>query len=62
MRTTLTIEDDVAAELERLRRTRDASLKEVVNEAARRAGNGRAAQKIYAVPNEVVRLRTIADR
>ena len=36
MRTTLTIEDDVAAELERLRRTRDASLKEVVNEALRR--------------------------
>jgi predicted flavoprotein YhiN len=35
MRTTLTIEDDVAAELERLRRTRDASLKEVVNEALR---------------------------
>ncbi|HEY4471206.1 MAG TPA: hypothetical protein VGN21_08545 [Stellaceae bacterium] len=36
MRTTLTIEDDVAAELERLRRTRDASLKDVVNEALRR--------------------------
>ena len=36
MRTTLTIEDDVAAELERLRRTREASLKEVVNEALRR--------------------------
>ncbi|MBV9018397.1 MAG: ribbon-helix-helix protein, CopG family [Alphaproteobacteria bacterium] len=36
MRTTLTIEDDVAAELERLRRDRDASLKDVVNEALRR--------------------------
>ena len=36
MRTTLTIDDDVAAELERLRRTRDASLKDVVNDALRR--------------------------
>lgn len=36
MRTTLTIDDDVAAELERLRRTRDASLKALVNEALRR--------------------------
>jgi hypothetical protein len=35
MRTTLTIDDDVAVELERLRRTRDASLKDVVNEALR---------------------------
>ena len=36
MRTTLTIEDDVAAELERLRRARDASFKDLVNEALRR--------------------------
>jgi hypothetical protein len=35
MRTTLTIDDDVAAELERLRRTRDASLKGLVNDALR---------------------------
>ncbi|NUM56319.1 MAG: DUF2191 domain-containing protein [Candidatus Hydrogenedentes bacterium] len=35
MRTTLTLDDDVAIELERLRRSRDASLKEVVNEALR---------------------------
>ena len=35
MRTTLTIEDDVAAELERLRRTHDASLKQLVNDALR---------------------------
>jgi len=35
MRTTLTIEDDVAAELERLRKSREASFKEVVNEALR---------------------------
>ena len=36
MRTTLTIDDDVAATLERLRRGRDASLKDVINEALRR--------------------------
>jgi hypothetical protein len=36
VRTTLTIDDDIAAVLERLRRARDASLKDLVNEALRR--------------------------
>jgi hypothetical protein len=36
MRTTLTIEDDIAVQLERLRRSRDVSLKNLVNEALRR--------------------------
>jgi hypothetical protein len=36
MRTTLTLDDDVAAALERLRKGRDASLKQLVNEALRR--------------------------
>jgi hypothetical protein len=36
MRTTLTIDDDVAVRLERLRRERDASLKDVVNDVLRR--------------------------
>jgi len=36
MRTTLTLDDDVAVQLERLRRARDVSLKELVNEALRR--------------------------
>jgi hypothetical protein len=35
MRTTLTIDDDVAAELERLRRARDTRLKDLVNDALR---------------------------
>ena len=35
MRTTLTLDDDVSAALERLRRTRKASLKRLVNEALR---------------------------
>ena len=36
MRTTLTIDKDVAAQLERLRRSRDVSLKDLINEALRR--------------------------
>jgi hypothetical protein len=36
MRTTLTIDDDVAAQLERLRKGQDASLKDLINEALRR--------------------------
>ncbi len=35
MRTTLTLDDDVAATLERLRKGRDASLRDLVNEALR---------------------------
>jgi hypothetical protein len=36
MRTTLTLDDDVAAQLERLRKKRDASLKEIINDVLRR--------------------------
>ena len=36
MRTTLTLEDDVAAQLDHLRRMRRSGLKEIVNEALRR--------------------------
>lgn len=36
MRTTLTVDDDVAAMLERLRKAREQSLKDLVNEALRR--------------------------
>jgi Ribbon-helix-helix protein, copG family len=36
MRTTLTLDDDVAAQIERLCRARNANLKDVVNEALRR--------------------------
>jgi predicted transcriptional regulator len=39
MRTTLTLDDDVAVELDRLRRERGSSLKEVVNEALRHGLN-----------------------
>jgi Arc/MetJ family transcription regulator len=36
MRTTLSLDDDVAARIEHLRRQRDASLKDIVNDALRR--------------------------
>jgi len=36
MRTTLTLDNDVTVQLERLQRSRNASLKEIVNEALRR--------------------------
>jgi hypothetical protein len=36
MRTTLTLDDDVAAALERLRRSRQVRLRDLVNEALRR--------------------------
>lgn len=36
MRMTLTIDDDVGVQIERLRRDRDASLKDVVNDVLRR--------------------------
>ncbi len=39
MRTTLTLDDDVAAALERLRRSRRIGLKRLVNEALRRGLN-----------------------
>ena len=35
MRTTLTLDDDVAVQIQRLRRERDASLKDVVNDTLR---------------------------
>ena len=39
MRITLRLDDDVAAALERVRRTRNANLKDVVNDALRRGLN-----------------------
>jgi hypothetical protein len=36
MRTTLSLDDDVTVQLERLRRARNSSLKNIVNEALRR--------------------------
>lgn len=57
MRTTLTLDDDVAATLERLRRNRRTGLKQLINEALRRGlkemGRRRA-------PREPVRTQAVA--
>lgn len=55
MRTTLTIDDDVAVQLEKLRRSRDASLKDLVNEALRRGLRDMSAP---ARPRKPFRTRT----
>ena len=53
MRTTLTLDDDVAVQLERLRRARDASLKDLVNEALRLG-----LREITATPKKRKQFRT----
>jgi hypothetical protein len=45
MRTTLTLDPDVAARIERLRKSRDIALKDVVNEALRRGLDEMAAAR-----------------
>jgi len=57
MRTTLTLDDDVAAALERVRRGRDISLKDLVNEALRRGLSDMARR---AKPRERVSTRVAA--
>jgi hypothetical protein len=53
MRTTLTLDDDVAIALERLRKSRDMGLKEVVNDVLRRG-----LKDIGAPPKRRERFRT----
>ena len=57
MRTTLTIDDDVAATLERLRHSGDRSLKDLVNEALRR---GLKELAMPARPREPFRTRSVS--
>jgi hypothetical protein len=56
MRTTLTIDDDVATVLERLRTQRNRGLKDLVNEALRR---GLAEMTAPAKPREPFRTRSV---
>ncbi|MES1156627.1 MAG: CopG family transcriptional regulator [Alphaproteobacteria bacterium] len=44
MRTTITLEDDVAVQIERLRKARDLGLKDIINEALRRGLKDMAAK------------------
>ena len=56
MRTTLTLEDDVAALLERVRKARKLGLKEAVNEAMRR---GLAQMSGVERPRQPFRTRSV---
>jgi Ribbon-helix-helix protein, copG family len=58
MRTTLSLDEDVAAALERVRRARKASMKSVVNEALRQ-GLGRMAER-HPQPRKTFQTRTLA--
>jgi hypothetical protein len=57
MRTTLTLDDDVAAILKRLARTRHARLKDLVNEALRR---GLASDTVRPPAGEPFRTTSVA--
>jgi len=55
MRTTLTLDDDVAVQLDRIRRTRHVALRDAVNEALRRglrelADNRESPRQVYHTP------------
>lgn len=56
MRTTLTLDDDVAAAVERLRRARAANFKDIVNEALRRGLKEMAERR---QPSEPYRTQTV---
>lgn len=53
MRTTLTLDDDVAAQIERLRKSRNQGLKDLVNEALREG-----LKRLSAPPPKRARFRT----
>ena len=55
MRTTLSLDDDVAAQLERLRRKHEMSLKELVNDALRR---GLREMNARSRPREPFKMKT----
>jgi len=57
MRTTLTLDDDVAATLERIRGIRKASLKDLVNDALRRGLKDMTDQP---KPRKLFRTRSVA--
>ena len=57
MRTTLSLEKDVAAALERVRKARNAGMKEIVNEALRR---GLEQMSSSPTPRKRVRTRAVS--
>jgi len=61
MRTTVTLDDDIAAKLRRLARERGVSFKEALNSALRLGLSGRAATRPYRLEARPMRLRPGID-
>lgn len=61
VRTTLTLDEDVAAALQRLARERNVSFKEAVNSTLRAGLHGERAAKPYRVPTRRLGLRRDVD-
>ncbi|MDP9408754.1 MAG: ribbon-helix-helix protein, CopG family [Actinomycetota bacterium] len=61
MRTTVTLDDDVAAELQRLARERGAAFKDVLNDVLRVGLGGGAAASPYRVPSRALGLQPGVD-
>ncbi|HEY5857324.1 MAG TPA: CopG family transcriptional regulator [Aldersonia sp.] len=61
MRTTVTLDPDVAAALKRAARERGASFKEVLNDAIRRGLAGKPVQGAYTTPSRNMGLRAGFD-
>jgi Ribbon-helix-helix protein, copG family len=61
MRTTVTLDPDVVAALQRAARERGTSFKAVLNDAVRRGLSGGPAQRRYRTPSRDMGLRTGFD-
>ena len=61
MRTTVTLDPDVAAALKRAARERGASFKEVLNDAIRRGLAGKPVHRAYTTPSRNMGLRAGFD-
>ena len=61
VRTTVTLDDDLAAELQRLARERGAGFKEVLNAVVRRGLRGEQGAETYTVPARPLGLRPDVD-
>lgn len=61
MRTTVTLDPDVVAALQRAARERGTSFKQVLNDAVRRGLSGGASQRRYRTPSRDMGLRAGFD-
>ena len=61
MRTTVTLDSDVAAALQRAARERGASFKAVLNDAVRRGLSTETVRRVYRTPSRDMGLRPVFD-